>query len=157
MFWRYVGISSGGWNPQFLNLQPTLLTQILCQIYPQRAPAETHLKTKIIDTSKWTGRGSFFQTLERILITKVSGFAQILKSTFCTYKVLRTLHSAYYLLDSLTVFYRQLYHMWPTEMVVDTLSGLGTNSPQYSLGVTSGRCLTNFMVSALCIMKTVGG
>ena len=88
-----------------------LLPEILCQIHPQWASAETHLKTIVIHAGKWTGRGCLFQTLERLIITKIPGSTQILESVFCTFKVLWTLHSTNDLLDSLTVFVRNLHHM----------------------------------------------
>ena len=53
--------------------------------------------------------GYLFETVETALIAEVSGFAQILKSVLCTFEVLRALHSADDLLDSLFVFFLHLF------------------------------------------------
>lgn len=70
-----------------------------------------HLKTRVIHSSKWTGRGCLFETLEKLLIAEVLGFAQILKSPFCTFEALRALHSVDDLLDSRSVFFFHLFSL----------------------------------------------
>ncbi len=88
-----------------------LLLKILCQIHTQRAPTEMHLKTIGIHSSKWTRRRCLFETLEKLLTAEFLGFAQILKSPFCTFEVLRALHSVDDLLDSRTVFFFHLFSL----------------------------------------------
>lgn len=63
----------------------------------------------IIHTSKWTGRGCLFETLEKLLTAEALDFAQILKSPLYTFEALRALHSADYLLNSRSVFFFHLF------------------------------------------------
>jgi len=67
-----------------------------------------HLKTIVIYSSKWARRRCLFETLEELITAEVLGFAQILKSTFCTFETLRALHSVEDLLDSRSIFFFHL-------------------------------------------------
>lgn len=80
-----------------------------CYIYTLWVPAETYFKTIIRDTGKWTGKGFFFQTLKRLLITKVPGSTPILELAFYTFKVLWALHPVDDFLDSLSVLFHHLF------------------------------------------------
>jgi hypothetical protein len=64
-----------------------------------------HLKTIVIDSSKWTRRSCLFETLEKLLMAEDLGFAQILKSPFCTFEALLALHCADDFPDFRSVFF----------------------------------------------------
>ena len=134
-----------------------LLSQVLCDIHPQRASTETHLKTIVVHTGKRAGRGGLFETLEGLIITEISNLAKVLESTRYALEVLRALHAIFDLLDPFDVFFRYFYHVRFTGIGAGTRFNLSSNSPQYSSAVTSGRCLRNFMFWAICTINTFGG
>lgn len=65
----------------------------------------------IIHTSKWTGRGCLFETLEKLLTAEGLDFAQILKSPLNTFEILRALHPTDDLLNSRFVFFFHLFRL----------------------------------------------
>ena len=120
---------------------------MFCDIYPQRTPAETHLKTVVIHPRKLTRRGCLFQTMESLVIAEVSGSAQTCETVLCTLEVLRALHFAHDLLDFLAVFFSYRRHISdPQKWLLPQYRNL--NSSRSSQSVMSRRLPVSLQVPA---------